>query len=65
MGRMNFLEETKFRTRQHYDGQIDDFNMVDFVKIVTENNEYQITWENFERLANFEYMPIADIPGES
>lgn len=59
---MNFLEETKFRIKQHYDGQIDDFNMVDFVKIVTENNEYQITWENFERLANFEYMPIADIP---
>ena len=32
MGRMNFLEETKFRINQHYE---DGINMVDFVKIVT------------------------------
>ena len=37
--------------------------MVDFVKIVTESKEYQITWENFEELANFEYMPIYEVPG--
>ena len=57
---MNFLEETKFRINQHYE---DGINMVDFVKIVTESKEYQITWENFEELANFEYMPIYEVPG--
>ena len=57
---MNFLEETKFRINQYYE---DGINMVDFVKIVTESKEYQITWENFEELANFEYMPIYEVPG--
>ena len=57
---MNFLEETKFRINQYYE---DGINMVDFVKIVTESKEYQITWENFEELSNFEYMPIYEVPG--
>lgn len=58
----NFAEETKFVIHQYYDSNLDDFSMVDFIKIVTDDNEYQITWENFLRVANFDYVPIDRIP---